>query len=183
MNIKIGFCGASGTGKTTLARAVSAEFGLDMNPVGSRSVADEMGFDSPYDVDKAGARREFQLKLQLDKIEWEREHDSFVTDRTTIDDMCYSLLHDHRIVDKEFMRRAQRHVSNYDVIFYTPVKAFCNLAGDPARLHDMSYQIAFDFMARGVLDDWYPDKFISLMTSSLRSRRAMVLRVVEDLIS
>lgn len=50
---KIAFCGAAGTGKTTLAKWVSEEFGLPINPVGSRSVATAMGFDSPYDVDKA----------------------------------------------------------------------------------------------------------------------------------
>lgn len=51
--MRLAFCGASGTGKTTLARMWSRLTGDELNPVGSRSVAAEMGFRSPYDVDRA----------------------------------------------------------------------------------------------------------------------------------
>jgi hypothetical protein len=51
--MRIAFCGASGTGKTTLARFLSERFELPLNPTGSRSTAKALGFDSPYDVDKA----------------------------------------------------------------------------------------------------------------------------------
>ena len=57
--MRIAFCGASGTGKSTLAKWIvenAAELkldGIELNPVGSRSVAKAMGFSSPYDVDKA----------------------------------------------------------------------------------------------------------------------------------
>ena len=50
---RLAFCGASGTGKSTLATRLAQELGLDLNPVGSRSTARAMGFDNPYDVDKA----------------------------------------------------------------------------------------------------------------------------------
>jgi len=58
--VKIAFIGASGTGKSTLARFIAERFNLPINPVGSRSVAKEMGFvdpvtgeGRPYDVDRA----------------------------------------------------------------------------------------------------------------------------------
>src|SRR5579884_1906638 len=92
--MRIAFCGASGTGKTTLAEHVAKKYGLEMNPVGSRSVAKDMGFESPYDADKAGRRAEFQRRLVDSKREWEATHDSFVTDRTTFDNLTYMALHD-----------------------------------------------------------------------------------------
>lgn len=51
--MRIAFCGASGTGKTTLAKYLADRVELPFNPVGSRSTAAELGFSSPYDVDKA----------------------------------------------------------------------------------------------------------------------------------
>lgn len=54
--MRIAFCGASGTGKTTLARVIGQELGLSMNPHGSRSTAKKMGFSNPYDVDRASLK-------------------------------------------------------------------------------------------------------------------------------
>jgi dCMP deaminase len=48
----IAFTGASGTGKTTCIDSPTFA-GWDVVKVGSRSTAAEMGFDSPYDVDRA----------------------------------------------------------------------------------------------------------------------------------
>lgn len=59
--MKVAFAGASGTGKSTLARWVAETYNLPFNPVGSRSVAKSMGFvgedgeGRPYDVDQATA--------------------------------------------------------------------------------------------------------------------------------
>ena len=54
--MRVAFCGASGTGKTTLARFLANRMGWPMTDMGSRTVAKELGFDSPYDVDKASLR-------------------------------------------------------------------------------------------------------------------------------
>jgi hypothetical protein len=62
--LRAAFCGASGTGKTTLAKMVMEEFGLELTPIGSRSVAKELGFKSPYDVDKA-SRESYETFIGL----------------------------------------------------------------------------------------------------------------------
>ena len=69
---RVAICGASGTGKSVLAAYIAERYGLMVNPVGSRSVSQAMGFASPYDVDKAGKRAEFQRKLLAAKTGWER---------------------------------------------------------------------------------------------------------------
>ena len=55
--MKVAFLGASGCGKTTLAKYVSSDvLKVPFNPIGSRSVAASMGFSNPYDVDRASAQ-------------------------------------------------------------------------------------------------------------------------------
>jgi hypothetical protein len=149
--MRIAFMGASGTGKTTLAKWVSETYGLPINPVGSRSVAKAMGFESPYDVDKAGRRVEFQHRLQAEKMAWELKHESFVTDRTTIDELAYLSIHNIDGVSADYYGRAFQGWSRYDVVFHTPVEAFIDLAGDPSRRADVTYHMVFDAMVRGFL--------------------------------
>lgn len=147
--MKIAFCGASGTGKTTLARMIEREFGLEFNPVGSRSVAQAMGFKSPYDVDAAGKREEFQRRLLDEKIAWEESHDSFVTDRTTIDQIVYHALHDVHSVTEELLDRSLKASLVYDVVFFAPVDAFIHTGDDPARVDSLAYHRVYEMTLTG----------------------------------
>lgn len=148
--MRIGFTGASGTGKSTLARFVAETFGLEMCNVGSREVAKLMGFDSPYGVDAAGKRKEFQHRLLLEKTTWERERDRFVTDRTMLDNLAYSILHGVRDVDAEFMAACFKGLARYDVIFFLAVDDFCEPVDDAARVKDLAYHRAFEATLRGL---------------------------------
>ena len=140
--IRAALCGPSGSGKTTLATWLADELGTMINPVGSRSVARAMGFESPYDVDKAGKRTAFQERLQAEKIAWELAHDSFVTDRTTLDELVYSGMHGTPTAAYE--RAALGHMARYTHVFYCPFDVFCDLGDDPKRNHSMDYQREFD---------------------------------------
>lgn len=150
MTLRIAFAGASGTGKTTLARYVSERFGLPINPVGSRTVAASMGFASPYDVDAAGKRGEFQRRLQAEKIAWETANDSFVTDRTTLDELVYTMFHDVDTAAGEYHERAVAHMARYDLVFFCPARVFCKVDGDKARRDSMAYQVLFSDVLGGL---------------------------------
>lgn len=151
--MKIAFAGASGTGKTTMAKYIEDKYGIPYNPVGSRSVAKQMGFDSPYDVDRAGKRAEFQQLLFQEKLAWESAHDSFVTDRTAIDNLVYYVLHDVRSITPSFWDEVMRSVRRYDVVFYCPVQAFCDPGQDAARVADLIYHRVYDALLEKLLDD------------------------------
>jgi len=149
--MRVGFMGSSGTGKTTLARWVSERFGLPLNPVGSRSVAAAMGLASPYDVDAAGRRDEFQRRLRAEKIAWELAHERFVSDRTTLDDLAYAALHLAGELDERFVDEALLHARDaYDVVFYCPVASFQHLGHDPARKASLGYHRLLDAFLRGL---------------------------------
>lgn len=183
--MKIAFTGSSGTGKTTLAKYISEEFNIPLNPVGSRSVAASMGFKNPYDVDKASlavydalrdsdegekkaataallaydghettCRGLFQMELQAQKIAWEREHNSFVTDRSTVDDFVYCALHGHEHITEEYIKAAKKHFAEYDLVFLTPMNVFISNKPDPVRNMDWNYSRLFETMAFPLAHEW-----------------------------
>lgn len=149
--IRIGFCGASGTGKTTMARWISETYNIPMNPVGARSVAQEMGFDSPYGVDGARKRGEFQHRLQKAKLAWEAERKAFVTDRTFVDELTYTMLHDYKAVTREYLKNVADGMRNYTHVILFPQSVFQNLDGDHRRVDDKVYHEMFEMIVEAGL--------------------------------
>lgn len=181
MSIRLAFCGASGTGKSTLATYVQETFGLPFNPVGSRSVSKAMGFESPYDVDKAGKRAEFQRRLVTEKMAWEAEHESFVSDRTTLDNIAYTMLHDVRAIDAELLRTAVEGLGHYTHVLYCPVEAFCNPGDDAARVKDMTYHELYDVVIKGMIERYLPVSVAvrRLHTDDLEERKRSVEKFLQ----
>ena len=179
--MRIGFAGASGCGKSTLASWLAAELSLPENPVGSRSVAAVMGFASPYDVDAAGKRAEFQRRLLAEKLAWEAEHDAFVTDRTTFDNLAYTILHDARAVDEDQLRAAARGVRRLTHVFFCPLDAHQKTGDDPARVHDRAYHLVYEAILVGIFTRLTPSvAIVQLRTGDLEERKRVVRSLVED---
>lgn len=149
--LRIAFCGASGTGKTTLSTYLVEQLKIPFNPVGSRSVAKAMGFESPYDVDKAGKRAEFQRRLVTEKRLWEDSQLAFVTDRTTLDNLAYTVFHDIGTIDAGLLEQIVGGMQRYTHVIYCPVSVFCNPAGDPSRVLDMTYHQLYDTMIEALV--------------------------------
>jgi hypothetical protein len=110
-----------------------------------------MGFASPYDVDAAGLRNEFQRRLIEEKRVWELQHDSFVTDRTTFDNLTYAVLHNVNGVDAELIRSCVDGMARYTHVIHLPVDVFCNIDNDPARRSDPTYQSIYDTLLCALL--------------------------------
>ncbi len=167
MTIRLAFAGASGTGKSTLALALADKLSLPMCPTGSREVAKAMGFDSPYDVDAAGKRAEFQKRLFVAKAAWEHatlandfpfgavhrllagagampQAGGFVTDRTYLDNLAYTTMHAETAADAVFSGAVAQAMKIYTHIVLCPIRAFHNLADDPARVSDLNYHREYE---------------------------------------
>lgn len=174
--MRVAFAGSSGTGKTTLATWLAAECGLPINPIGSRSIAKEMGFDSPYDVDVAGRRAEFQSRLLVAKMAWEAQYDGFVTDRTTCDNLLYTALHDVHSINAATLAAAILGAQRYTHVFYLPFDMHCKVGGDAARVNDKTYQEVYDVMIEALIRKYVsPDRVFKLDVGDLDTRKRMVL--------
>jgi hypothetical protein len=173
--MRVAFCGASGTGKSTLAQFIVDDFEIPLNPIGSRSVAKAMGFDSPYDVDKAGKRTEFQRELIYQKVYWEQTHNDFVTDRTTLDNIVYTIFHEVSAITEEILDVALDGLLMYDVIFLCPMSSFFNLANDPVRKSERTYHRLYETTLLGFLKRYHRGVFYVVDRHDLEDRKRYVL--------
>lgn len=174
--MRIAFTGCSGTGKTTLAKIVSQIYNIPYNPVGARSVAAEMGLETPYDADRLGVRAEFQERLIQAKYDWESKHTSFVTDRTAWDQQCYAklALPDHSF-SADYYQTAAATDGEYDLVFFTPMSAFQTTGGDPARVDDTRYHLAFE----ALLKTRFTPRHYWVFANRLSIRVRYVINVIE----
>lgn len=180
--IRIAFAGASGTGKSTLAQFVSEHYGVPVNPVGSRSVAAEMGFTSPYDVDQAGKRSEFQHRLLRAKVTWEAERESFVTDRSTCDQLLYWMLHDVRSVGDASLDLVKVGMLRYTHVAYCPVDRFRSREADAARVTDETYHAVYDAALIGLLAKYTEtSRLWELKSGDLEERKDEVLAMIKGI--
>lgn len=173
--MKIAFCGASGTGKSTIMDWLKTRLpAYDVNPVGSRSVALDMGYDNPYSVDAAGKRSEFQDRLLKSKFAWEKSRASFLTDRTLVDNLAYTVMHKAESVTKEQLSIIREGMSKYDVVFYCQLGSFQNLNDDPARVSDLVYHEIYDGIIRGFLAVYPPRRLVVVSVADLEARKKQV---------
>jgi hypothetical protein len=179
-SLRIAFAGASGTGKTTLSKWISETYGLPLNPVGSRSVAKSMGFDNPYDVDKAGKRAEFQRQLVTQKRQWEDAHEAFVTDRTTLDNLAYTIFHDIEAVDQDWMDEVLAGLRRYTHILICPSNVFCDLGDDPNRVSSRVYHELYDIVIRALILRYNQDAKVKVIyRRGLERRKAYLVDLMD----
>jgi len=183
MSFRIAFAGASGTSKSTLATWLSEAYGLPLNPIGAMDVANRMGFSSVYDLARAGLRPKFRASLFGLKSAWEEQTESFVTDRTTLDDLTYGLLHDvSDATNPDYFDAAVAHMARYDLVIHCPARVFCAPGGDAKRLVEPRYHRAFDIMLSGLIREAEVElgfSVLELLDPGLDERKALIGHVLE----
>lgn len=98
--MRIAFCGAQGTGKSTLVPLLSEQLGLPVLNKTTQEIMDEFGFKSQNDIlkDPAGAGVEFQRAMIKSRHDFFLEKNKsgiidYITDRTPLDSWAYYLVH------------------------------------------------------------------------------------------
>ncbi|HGH5398642.1 TPA: AAA family ATPase [Raoultella planticola] len=91
MNLRIGICGAQGTGKTTLAKAVSEQLDIPYMDAAVGAFLKDIGVDLSNDRMPAIERMKTQLEVAKYIDEITGDNREFITDRTPIDVLAYSM--------------------------------------------------------------------------------------------
>ncbi len=87
--MKLGICGSHRTGKTTLAKVISNQTGIDFIKTDTSAVFAQQGLNPSQSLDFPTRLNIQKLIIQATVKIWQA--DSFITDRTPIDFMAYTL--------------------------------------------------------------------------------------------
>jgi GTPase SAR1 family protein len=121
--LKIGFCGSHGTGKTTLAKHLSQILKLPLITGLMRSFWTNNGV---YDFEKLPPRirYEFQLLSLQKQIDEESKYQSFITDRTVIDQIAYFVESSEHTQNEleSYISKCKFSIDSYSHIFYIPIE-------------------------------------------------------------
>lgn len=156
---RLGICGCAGTGKTTLAVALSKELGLEFLPakVITQIILDRDGFvyGSGTQIERFLAHSNRQEEILQKTITSQKLKTSFVTDRTAIDLTAYAVC---ELYDCDLPVLAKIHtecrnlVSWYTHLFVCPW--VMTMVDNERRTLNPWYQFMIHVVERGVLDDW-----------------------------
>src|SRR5215210_6620606 len=89
--MSLGLCGSHRTGKSTLAKVIAQRTGKPYVKTITSSVFQEHGIDPALPMDfETRLRVQQQVLIAAGEV-WQSEDQSFITDRTPIDMMAYTL--------------------------------------------------------------------------------------------
>jgi predicted ATPase len=127
MAVRIGLIGAAGTGKSTLATAVSKEFGLRFLAAKkvTQSILDSDGYDygAGVHIERFLADSRRQLRIMRNTFAAQSEAVDFVADRTAVDLAAYALveLHDSDVATLgKVFDECRKRVGLYTHLFLCP---------------------------------------------------------------
>lgn len=154
--MKIGFCGAQGTGKTSLATAlVKDQWFIDRDWTFVPSTS-KIAVADGYSVNRE-ADPESQLVTTCSRIVAEYHADtgtnSLVTDRTVLDSLAYTTYQFNEVWTpaqrsafyyKVCYGLVEKHMAEYDKLFYFPIHWPLTVGSNDLRDADKEYQAAID---------------------------------------
>lgn len=121
---KIGICGSHGTGKSTLAKIITQEFGIKPIQKTMRNMWESYGV-SDFEKLPVEVRKTFQYYAILNQIEKEEDAKSgFVTDRTVLDNLVYTILSSeiNNLEKQIYEALVKERLKNYTHLIYVPVE-------------------------------------------------------------
>jgi ATPase subunit of ABC transporter with duplicated ATPase domains len=159
--MKIGIVGTAGTGKSSLARALSQSLGLQLleAKVITQDILDRDGYDhtSGIQVERFLAHTGRQNEILRRTMEMEDSAtDGFVSDRTVVDLAAYVVAELYNAdIDglKHIFSTCRRRVENYTHMFFCPWKDKPFENNDKRTLNPW-YQFKIHALEIGILDSW-----------------------------
>jgi nicotinamide riboside kinase len=156
--LKIGICGAHGTGKTTLAKEIHNLFGTPIITNLMRSFWEQNGV-ADFEKLPKDIRTIFQKESLLKQIEAEEKYFSgFITDRTVLDQIAYTKMSSNMIgVEFEIYEQlCKERLKSYTHLIYLPIE----FESEQESLRaDIKTRVECAQIMKSYLDKWMPEQY------------------------
>ncbi len=182
--LRVGFCGAGGTGKTTTANAIVKATGLPFCKSASRVLYERLNMTEEKclklpDKDKL----DLQFDIFATKINLEKNEYNFVSDRTLLDHWAYCLMYCGTFMPNDMFLAYEEIVrvhmlSGYSNIFYFPFGYWFE-KGDGVRQDHYGWQSAIDAIIVGYLQRWDITFLEVPQTEGREERNSFVMREIQ----
>lgn len=160
--MRIGICGVSSTGKSTLAREVAKRSGVplvweDDILQAARNKCDLEGMNLPIQVYKYTPEEHLAFERKFLEVEYEQEKklDHFITDRSPLDTMNWMMyLCNQTMPPEEFnghMDKLTAILKTYEAIFYLPYGVL-PIVNDNRRHTNPNMLFTMDMCLRGLVE-------------------------------
>ena len=158
--IKIGVCGTSGTGKTSLAEALSVKLHIPL--LKSREITDDILKRDGYDyalgiqIERFLANSGRPNEILRRTIAQQQQEEQFVTDRTVVDLAAYAVceLHDMDVrAVRHILEACKKNVGSYTHLFLCPWQDV-PVENNKRRTLNPWYQFLIHTVEIGILQEW-----------------------------
>ena len=174
--LKIGICGAHGTGKTTLAKEVHKLFGTPIITNLMRAFWVENGV-ADFEKLPKDIRTIFQKESLLKQIEAEESYDTgFITDRTVLDQIAYTKMSSNMIgVEFEIYEQlCKERLKSYTHLIYLPIE----FESEQELLRaDINTRQECANIMKSYLDKWMTGKYI-LISGDFEQRVEQIRKIL-----
>jgi hypothetical protein len=179
MIYKIGIFGAHGTGKTTLGKALCEVIRVDFITNTMRNMWKEFGVND-FEKLPQDARSLFQKQAIVRQIELENTKNStgFVTDRTVLDNLGYTLLSSDMTQSDLLLYQTlvKERLNSYTHLIYLPV--VFDAPSEHLRA-DVSTRKSWAGIIEGLIEDYLPPKkLLKMQVISHEERIQEVLKFI-----
>ena len=148
-NIRIGICGPSGTGKSTLAKYISEKYEVPFVTTSTKPLWEKHYITSHESlINKTLSDPKWGLQFQHEVLDYRikmmDENPNFITDRTPIDNLVYFLLQNTHSVSandtEEYILRCKFALEKMNGLICLPFSEEIPLSDDGARITNKYYQ-------------------------------------------
>lgn len=193
--LKIALCGASGSGKSTLARFISSKYGLPYKENSAGLLLPEE--DQDYLVKTFGWTKsghadvirlsninpsfgfEFQLRLMRARKKFIEENDSFIIDRSPVDNVAYFLLQTSHLVPQDmtarFIQEAIEGSYSLDKLIILDTMDIGQVEDNGSRIASFPYQKMVTEVFHHVANTYFNHLHFRVISTANFSERQLII--------
>lgn len=164
MKERIFITGVSGVGKTTLAKWIAEEYGLEYISTSASKLWPQFGFKNHADALKKSMINpilgyQYQMAIYQERVKALAYKDSFVTDRSPIDNLVYFLLqqgyyNEHDTLEMiDFCRKS--YVEFQGKTFHLQIPEGFSVEDNGRRIVNLPYQKLVESVMNSIISEYF----------------------------